>query len=84
MFDGSGCNSNQNLQNVVLSGGCALRYIDLGGGIQASYLKCDIVDAVTMAVLTQLSDYKKRIDRSVEAELTKIMEGLICGVGVDE
>ena len=45
---------------------------------------CDIVKAVTMAYLTQLRDYNKRIDRSVEDQLTKIMEVSTCGVNVDE
>ena len=37
-----------------------------------------------MADLTQLRDYNKCIDRSVEVGLTKLMEGLTCGVSVDE
>ena len=36
--------------------------------------KCDIVEAVTMAYLTQLPDYNKRIDISTEDELTKLVE----------
>ena len=35
-----------------------------------------------MADLTQLSDYNKRIDGSVEDEMTKLMEGLTCSVSV--
>uniref|UniRef100_A0AAV1TWD7 Uncharacterized protein n=1 Tax=Peronospora matthiolae TaxID=2874970 RepID=A0AAV1TWD7_9STRA len=37
-----------------------------------------------MSDLTQLRDYNKRIDRSVEDGLTKLMDGLTCGVSVDE
>ena len=35
-----------------------------------------------MADLTQLRDYNKRIDGSVEDDLTKLMEGLTCSVSV--
>ena len=45
--------------------------------------KCVIVGAVMMAYLTQLRDYNKRIGRSVEDELTKLMEGLTCAISVD-
>ena len=38
--------------------------------------KCAIVGAVTMADLTQLCDYNKRIDGPAEDELNKLMEGL--------
>ena len=44
---------------------------------------CAIVEAVTMVDLTQLRDYNKRIDQSVEDQLTKLIEGLTCGVSVD-
>lgn len=37
-----------------------------------------------MTDLTQLRDYNKCINLSVEDELTKLMEGLKCGVSVDE
>ena len=35
-----------------------------------------------MADLTQVRDYNKQIDESVEDELTKLMEGLNCSVSV--
>ena len=34
--------------------------------------------------LTQLRDYNNSIDRSAEDQLTKLMEGLTCGVSVDD
>ena len=37
-----------------------------------------------MADLTQLRHYNKRIDRSVKDKLSKLMEGLTCGVSVGE
>ena len=48
--------------------------------IRNCWSKCVIVGAVTMADLTQLRDYNKRIDLSVEDELTKLMEGLTFSV----
>ena len=52
--------------------------------IRNCWSKCVIVGAVTMAKFTQLHDYNKRIDRFVENELTKLMDGLTCGFSVDE
>ena len=46
--------------------------------------KCVIVGAVTMDDLTQLREYNKRIDRSFEDELNKLMEDLTCGTSVGE
>ena len=37
-----------------------------------------------MADLNQLCDYNKRISRSVEDQLTKLMEVLTCGINDDE
>ena len=66
----------------------ALRYIELGGGTRAidSQLLEQVCyrGAVKMADPTQLHDYNKRIDQSVGDELTKLMEGLTCGVSVSE
>ena len=50
--------------------------------IRNCWSKWAIVGAVTMADLTQLRDYNKRIDGSVEDDLTKLMEGLTCSVSV--
>ena len=81
-----GCNPHQNRPKVEYPGGCALRYIKMGGDTSAKTRncssKCFIVGAVTMIDLTQLRDYNKSIDRSVENELTKLMEGLTCSVRV--
>uniref|UniRef100_M4BGG3 DDE-1 domain-containing protein n=1 Tax=Hyaloperonospora arabidopsidis (strain Emoy2) TaxID=559515 RepID=M4BGG3_HYAAE len=52
--------------------------------IRNCWSKCVIMGAVKMADLTQLRDYNKRIERFVEDEQTKHMEGLTCGVSVSE
>ena len=48
--------------------------------IRNCWSKWAIVGAVTMADLTQLRDYNKRIDGSVKDEMTKLVEGLTFSV----
>ena len=50
--------------------------------IRDYWSKCAIVGAVTTTDLTPIRDYNKRIDISVEDELTKIIEGLTCSASV--
>ena len=52
--------------------------------IRNCWSKCTIVGAVSMADLTQLRDYNKRIDGSVEEELTNLIKGLTCIVSVND
>ena len=50
--------------------------------IPSCWSKCSTVGLVAMADLTQLNDYNKSIDGSVEDELTKLVKGLTCSVSV--
>jgi hypothetical protein len=50
--------------------------------IRNCWCKCAIMDPTTIAELTQMRDYSKSVDQSVEGELATLMEGLSCDVTV--
>ena len=80
------CNPHQNRQKVGYPGGCTLRYIELGGGTRAS--DSHLLDQVCYrgGDGDDRSHSTPRLQQmhrqSVEEKLTKLMEGLTCGVSV--